>query len=80
MEGRRIECEPRDRDRYGRTVAVCRADGRDLCAEMVRAGLALAFVRYSSDYVQDEAQAKARRLGVHAHDCIPPWNWRARRR
>lgn len=80
MEGRRIECERRERDRYGRTVAVCRADGRDLGAAMVRAGMALAFVRYSSDYVQDEAWVKAKRLGLHAHDCIPPWDWRAQRR
>jgi endonuclease YncB( thermonuclease family) len=44
------------RDRYGRTVARCRADGRDLGTKMVRAGMALAFVRYSSAYVQAEAQ------------------------
>jgi len=47
---------------------------------MVCAGMALAFVRYSSDYVQAETQAKAQRLGLHAHDCIPPWDWRAQRR
>jgi endonuclease YncB( thermonuclease family) len=27
---RHITCEPRTLDRYGRTVAICRADGRDL--------------------------------------------------
>ncbi|HYX03744.1 MAG TPA: hypothetical protein VE963_16745 [Reyranella sp.] len=46
---------------------------------MVRAGLALAFVRYSADYVTDEAMAKAAKLGVHAHPCDPPWQWRAAR-
>lgn len=65
MDGRRIECQPRDRDRYGRTVAVCRADGRDLGASMVRAGMALAFTRYSTDYREDEAAAKSARAGVH---------------
>ncbi|HYX03743.1 MAG TPA: thermonuclease family protein [Reyranella sp.] len=30
MQGRAVTCEPRDRDRYGRTVALCRADGLDL--------------------------------------------------
>ena len=44
---------------------------------MVHAGMALAFVRYSRDYVQDEAAARAARLGVHAHGCSPPWEWRA---
>ncbi len=80
MEGRAVTCEPRDRDRYGRTVALCRADGRDLGASMVSTGMALAFTRYSTDYVADEAKAKAARLGVHAHDCAPAWEWRARQR
>lgn len=80
MEGRAITCEPRDRDRYGRTVALCRADSRDLGASMVSAGMALAFTRYSTDYVADEAKAKAARAGVHAHDCLPAWEWRAQQR
>jgi hypothetical protein len=43
-------------------------------------GLAWAFVRYSSDYVSQEGQAKAARLGVHAHGCQPAWRWRAEQR
>src|SRR3546814_11326968 len=30
-----VSCEPTDRDRYGRVVAVCRAHGEDLNASMV---------------------------------------------
>lgn len=78
--GRSIACEPRDIDRYGRTVAVCRAGGEDLGAIMVREGLAWAFVRYSADYVGDEERAKKARLGVHAHGCAPAWEWRAANR
>src|SRR5215216_2420072 len=78
--GRSIVCQDRDRDRYGRIVAICRAAGEDLGAIMVREGLAWAFVRYSSDYVGQEAKAKADRLGVHAHGCAPAWEWRAERR
>jgi endonuclease YncB( thermonuclease family) len=29
---RQVSCEPRTLDRYGRTVAICRADGRDATA------------------------------------------------
>jgi hypothetical protein len=36
---------------------------------MVRAGMAWAFTRYSSDYVQQEGDAIFDRIGVHAHDC-----------
>ena len=38
IEECRIGFEPRDR--YGRTVALCRGDGRDLGAEMDRIGMA----------------------------------------
>jgi endonuclease YncB( thermonuclease family) len=79
MEGRTITCELRGHDRYGRSVALCRADGRDLGADMVRAGMAIAYTRYSTDYAGLEAAARAARLGVHVHGCIPPWEWRAQR-
>lgn len=79
IQGKTVVCEAKDTDRYGRTVAICRASGADLGAIMVREGMAWAFVRYSRDYVDQEARAKADRLGVHAHDCAPAWEWRARR-
>lgn len=75
-----IVCVAKTTDRYGRTVGICRADGVDLSGAMVAAGMALAYVRYSSDYVQQEAAARAARLGVHAHDCAPGWDWRAQQR
>jgi endonuclease YncB( thermonuclease family) len=78
--GRSTVCQEKDRDRYGRIVAICRASGEDLGAIMVREGLAWAFVRYSADYVGQETKAKVDRLGVHAHDCQPAWEWRAQQR
>jgi endonuclease YncB( thermonuclease family) len=75
--GRSIVCQEKDRDRYGRIVAICQASGEDLGTIMVREGLAWAFVRYSTDYVGQEGKAKADRLGVHAHGCMPAWEWRA---
>jgi len=42
---------------------------------MVRQGWALAFVRYSRDYVELEAKAKAESLDVHGHGCVPAWEW-----
>jgi len=62
------------------TVALCRGDGEDLGAQMVSAGMAWAFTRYSGDYTGQEARAKAERLGVHGHDCLRPWKWRERQR
>jgi endonuclease YncB( thermonuclease family) len=56
------------------------ADGEDIGRAMVQLGMAWAFVRYSHDYVDVEAQAKAENLGVHARSCVPAWEWRARQR
>lgn len=80
MKGRNTTCEAKTQDRYGRTVGLCRADGSDLGAAMVSAGMAYAFVRYSKDYVRQEEDARGKRLGVHAHSCEKPWDWRAKQR
>src|SRR4249919_1713564 len=50
VAGADVACEPRVKDRYGRSVAVCRVGLVDVGAAMVRDGWALAFVRYSVDY------------------------------
>ena len=73
-------CEARGHDRYGRTIGLCRAEGIDIQAAMVSAGMAWAFTRYSTDYSNEEAAAKAAGLGVHAHNCQPAWEWRAERK
>jgi endonuclease YncB( thermonuclease family) len=70
---RHVTCEPRTLDRYGRTVAVCHVDGRDLGADMVSDGHAWAFVRYSRDYVDEEREAAAVRAGIHGHTCQLAW-------
>lgn len=79
-QGRTIACERKDTGRYGRTVALCRADGTDIGAAMVCDGWALAFVRYSSDYVEQERGAKAAGAGIHTHGCAPPREWRTNKR
>ena len=76
ISGHTVVCEERDQDRYGRIVAVCRADGEDLNAWMVSQGWALAYRRYSQAYVDEEADAKAARRGVWRGDFVPPWDWR----
>ena len=39
--------------------------------------MAWAFGRYSDNYVVQEGEAQADNLGVHAHDCLAAWAWRA---
>lgn len=75
-----VVCTQTDTDRYGRTVASCTVGGRDLGKALVRAGWALAYVKYSRAYVGDEAAARSQRAGAWAGEVTPPWQWRADRR
>lgn len=80
MRDSRIACEPVSHDASGRVVARCTADGADLGAEMVAAGLALPLDPKAADYAGEEALAEQRHRGLHAHDCTAAWEWLARRR
>ena len=71
-----VTCRERDRDRYGRIVAVCRAGNEDLNAWMTSHGWALAWRRYSRDYEAEEAAAQRAGRGVWTGRFIPPWDWR----
>ena len=78
--GRSVTCTPRDRDRYGRVVAACRAGGVDLNVWMVAQGWALAYRRYSTAYVDEEQAAKSAKRGVWRGQFIAPWEWRRGKR
>ena len=75
-----VSCAERDQDRYGRIVAVCFVAGEDLNAAMVLRGWALAYRRYSVDYVKAEAAARTARAGLWTGEFIPPWDWRRGKR
>ncbi len=47
---------------------------------MVSQGWALAYRRYSLDYVDQEADAQAVRRGIWAGEFVPPWEWRRGKR
>ncbi|HTU09715.1 MAG TPA: thermonuclease family protein [Allosphingosinicella sp.] len=73
-------CTERDRDRYGRSVAVCSIGGRDLNKAMVAEGWAVAYTRYARDYEGDEAAARRARRGVWQGSFERPDVYRAERR
>lgn len=79
--GRRsVRFDGRERDRYGRLLAVCDQGGTDLNAWMVREGWALAYRRYSRDYVGEERQAREAGAGVWRGEFTRPWEWRSQQR
>ena len=53
-----VSCQPRDLDRYGRVVGVCFKGSEDLNRWMVANGWAVAYKRYSVDYVAGETAAR----------------------
>jgi endonuclease YncB( thermonuclease family) len=78
--GRTITCTQRDVDDYERVVAVCRTGNVDVGAEMVRAGLATAYRRFSDDYVRHENKARTARVGIWAGEFTQPETYRTEQR
>lgn len=82
--GKHIDCEPRGKS-YDRMVGLCTvddgADGVDLGSEMVRAGWALDYPRFSHGaYAALEAAAKAETRGVWSGRFQMPWEYRQEHR
>ncbi len=69
---RHVACAARDRDRYGRVVAVCRVGAEDLNAWLVANGWALAYRRYSTACVPHEDGARLARAGMWRGAFVPP--------
>jgi endonuclease YncB( thermonuclease family) len=80
IAGKPVSCDERDKDRYGRIVAVCHAGGGDLNAWLVSEGLALAYRRYSTDYVDQEQAAQEAKRGLWRGEFVKPWQWRKGKR
>lgn len=80
-DDRNVTCEVRDRDRYGRIVAICRNKLGDLGRRLVARGWALDYARYSGGrYRDEEAAAKAEGLGIWRGTFVRPEEWRKERR
>ena len=75
-----VACDQRDRDRLGRIVSVCRIQDRDINADLVRQGWALAHRDPSTDYVAVEEAAKDAGAGIWSGRFIPPSEWRRGKR
>lgn len=81
LTGRRtVTCRGSEMDAYDRLLARCTVQGRDLGAEMVLAGHAVAFRRYGLTYVDQEKVARIEGRGLWARGTpVMPWDYRAGR-
>ncbi|HET6389619.1 thermonuclease family protein [Hyphomicrobium sp.] len=75
-ESQDVACDRTGTDRYRRTLATCFVDGMNIEEAMVRAGLAWAFVKYSTSYVAVEAEARKQKIGVWQGPAQAPWEFR----
>ncbi|MHC2018084.1 thermonuclease family protein [Methylobacterium sp. CM6247] len=80
MNSEPVSCDPRDTDKYGRTVAVFRKGAEDLNRWLLAKGHAIAYRRYSEDYVGSEDTAKAGKLGTWGGAFTAPGDWRKGKR
>ena len=80
--GKLVEVDPVTRDRYGRIVAWVHVGGRCLNEEILRAGYAWHFKRFSRDshLAELELQARAARSGLWGDPApVAPWEFRKAR-
>lgn len=75
--GQRLTCTQKDIDSYGRMVAICKlSSGLDIGGELVRRGLAVDYRRFTSDYLDEEADAEAHKRGAWAYGFHSPLEYR----
>ncbi len=80
VRGRAVECKGNSVDRYGRLMATCFIDGKNLNSMIVSAGWALAYRDHSNKYVPQENVARKASRGIWAMQFVPPWEWRKSKR
>jgi endonuclease YncB( thermonuclease family) len=74
---KKVVCKVQEKlDRYKRYIGVCFLEDINLNKWMVRNGYAVAYRRYSKDYIQDENYAKKNKIGLWSGNFIHPEKWR----
>jgi endonuclease YncB( thermonuclease family) len=73
--GAALACRSEGKDRFDRDLSRCAlADGRDLAAQLVRGGWAVAT---TEDYLVEQDLARTRKLGLWQGEFLTPTEWRA---
>ena len=76
VDNSKIRCISSSRDKYKRYLATCYKEKINLNKWMVRNGHAVAYKRYSKDYVRDEDFANENKLGLWEGSFMMPEKWR----
>jgi endonuclease YncB( thermonuclease family) len=76
VTGKDLRCTSVSIDQHGRTLARCTVGAVDVNRTMVATGFAVAYRRYSTDYVSAEQSAKANKRGIWAGSFELPSDYR----
>lgn len=77
--GHEVLLDIKNQDRYGRYIARVKIGYRDVSLELVKAGMAWHFKRFSNDekLAAAEEEARAKKIGIWSlANPIPPWDFR----
>jgi endonuclease YncB( thermonuclease family) len=73
----RVKCLiQKNKDRYNRHIGVCFVKNENINKWMVRNGYAIAYRKYSKDYISDEKHAKVNKFGLWSGIFLKPEKWR----
>ena len=77
IDGRQVICKVQNKlDRYKRYIGICFVEKINLNKWLVRNGYAVAYRKYSKNYIDDEEYAKKKKLGMWSGTFIQPEKWR----
>ena len=76
MLGYPIKCNFTGKDIYGRLIGECSVNNININSWLVRNGWAVAYRKYSEEYLDDEGFAQSNSLGIWQGSFIKPWRWR----
>ena len=75
-ETKSVECKYNGSDKYGRFIGNCWVDDILINSWLVENGWALAYRKYSKEFIEEEEYAKNNKLGIWKGEFIEPWKWR----
>ena len=76
VNNQEVRCKVEGKDRYGRILGICYVGDIDLQSEMVRSGMAVAYLKYSDRYENEQKEAKSAKAGMWSGEFLEPEIWR----
>ena len=76
ISSHQVKCLIHGKDRYQRLIGTCFVNEININEWLVKKGWALAYRKYSKDYVDAELFAKNNQVGLWQGKFLKPWVWR----